>query len=117
MMRSAMIRVSIRGVAFAALACTGTAQAAAPVVQLTDASGTVEYSRDGERWRPVARAKYLFEGYRVRTGADSSAVIVNEYTGRVRRLAADSLISVDAQGATLVQGDLLPGPGMIASQN
>ena len=33
-----------------------------PVGKLMDPNGTVEYSRDGEKWRPVTRAKYLFSG-------------------------------------------------------
>ena len=37
----------------------------------------VEYSRDGERWRPVTRAKYVFAGYQVRTGANGSTSFVN----------------------------------------
>ena len=38
-----------------------------PVGKLLDPAGEVEYSRDGERWRPVTRAKYVFAGYQVRT--------------------------------------------------
>ena len=31
-----------------------------PVGKLMDPNGAVEYSRDGEKWRPVTRAKYFF---------------------------------------------------------
>lgn len=116
MMRSAMIRVSIRGAAFAALAFAGSAQGASPVAQLTDATGTVEYSRDGERWRPVSRAKYLFEGYRVRTGTGASAVIVNQATGVTRSVGPDTIITVGADGARLVRGALAPAADVAARE-
>jgi hypothetical protein len=117
MHRSAVIRTFIRGAALAALVSAAGAQAASPVVQLTEATGTVEYSRDGERWRPVSRAKYLFEGYQVRTGAGSSAVIVNEKTGVTRALGAETVIAVDAAGAELVQGDIQPLNRVASSQD
>ena len=114
---SALIRTSVRGVAFAALALSGAAQAASPIAQLLEATGTVEYSRDGERWRPVSRAKYLFEGYRVRTAPGASAVVVNATTGLTRSVGPDTVIAVDAEGARVVRGSLAPVTNVAARED
>lgn len=92
--------------ALAVAACVGTAQAAGPVAKLTQVQGEVEYSKDGDRWRPVSRNKYLFEGYQVRTGADGSAVVINQISGKSRDLGADALVVVDEGGAKAVKGSL-----------
>jgi hypothetical protein len=75
----------------------------------------VEYSRDGERWRPVSRAKYLFEGYQVRTGEDGGAVVINQVSGKARDLGANALIAIDAGGARVVRGELAEPQSAIGS--
>lgn len=94
----------VAALAFAAL--IGTAHAAGPVAKLTQVDGEVEYSKDGERWRPVSRNKYLFEGYQVRTGADGTAVVINQISGKSRDLGNDALILVEEGGARAVAGEL-----------
>ena len=69
-----------------------------PVGKLLDPEGGVEYSRDGERWRPVTRAKYVFEGYQVRTGASGGTSFVNQSTGLAQTIGADSSVEVTANG-------------------
>jgi len=69
-----------------------------PVGKLLDPAGGVEYSRDGERWRPVTRAKYVFAGYKVRTGADGSTSFVNQSTGLAQTIGADASVEVTESG-------------------
>ena len=54
------------------------AAARAPVAKVTSFTGNVEFSTDGQRWRPLKRARLLFAGYRVRTGANSTASVVGQ---------------------------------------
>ena len=71
-----------------------------PVGKLMDPNGAVEYSRDGEKWRPVTRAKYLFSGYHVRTGADGSGNFINQESGLAQSLSANvtaMVVDADAQ--------------------
>ncbi len=77
-----------------------------PVAKLDQVAGQVEYSRDGKQWRPLTRAKYLFSGYLVRTGATGSAMLLNQSTGESQSLAADSTIRVTASGVQVVRGKL-----------
>ena len=77
-----------------------------PLAKLDQVAGQVEYSRDGKQWRPLTRAKYLFAGYLVRTGATGSATLLNQSTGESQSLAADSTIRVTASGVQVVRGKL-----------
>lgn len=63
---------------------------APPVAKLAQVVGSVEYSRSGATWRPVRRTKYLFVGYQIKTGADGGAKLINQQTGMVRDLGANS---------------------------
>lgn len=80
--------------------------AAAPVAKLDQVTGQVEYSRDGRQWRALTRAKYLFPGNQVRTGAAGSAQVLNQATGASQMLAANSSIRVTAAGVEVVRGSL-----------
>lgn len=77
-----------------------------PVGKLLDPEGTVEYSRDGDKWRPVTRAKYVFEGYQVKTGADGSTSFVNQNSGMAQRVGSNSLVIVTADGIDSKSGDV-----------
>ena len=90
----------------------GAAQAAnPPVAKLDQVVGQVEYSRDGTQWRALTRAKYLFAGYQVRTGATGAATLLNQSTGESQSLSADSTIRVTAAGAQVVRGKLSSAQG------
>ena len=82
-----------------------------PLAKLDQVVGQVEYSRDGKQWRPLTRAKYLFAGYLVRTGATGSATLLNQSTGESQNLAADSTIRVSATGIQVVRGKLSAAEG------
>ncbi len=77
-----------------------------PVAKLDQVSGVVEYSRDGRQWRALTRAKYLFAGNQVRTGANGTAVVLNQATGASQTLAANSAIRVAAAGVQVVRGSM-----------
>lgn len=89
-------------------AFTGSAMAEpakrSPVGKLMDPSGSVEYSRDGEKWRAVTRAKYLFAGYFIRTGADGSSNFVNQTSGLAQKLGANVSATVSSDGLSVDSG-------------
>lgn len=77
-----------------------------PVAKLVQIEGEVEYSRNGKRWSPVRRTKYLFPGYHIRTGEDGSGKLINQSTGKSRQLGSNSLIEVASSGIEVVSGSL-----------
>ena len=97
------------GLVVAALLSLGSLQAIAkepPVAKLVQIEGAVEYSRNGTKWNPVRRTKYLFPGYQIRTGADGSGKLISQETGKSQKLGANSLIEVTSGSITLVDGRL-----------
>lgn len=81
-----------------------TAQAGGPVARVMDIQGNVEFSRDGERWEPVTRTKYLFDGHHVRSGRDAQARVINQGSGEVRQLGASTTIKVQEGDLEVVAG-------------
>ncbi len=86
--------------AFAAM----TANASGPVARVMDIEGTIEFSRDGERWESVTRTKYLFPGQHVRSGRDSRARVINQASGEIRELGASTTIVVEDGDLQVVSG-------------
>ena len=84
----------------------GSALARVPVAKLTDYSGTVEISSDGKQWRPVTRAKLLFAGTEVRTGADGHATVIAEANNASLELRPQALVEVRASDVRIVSGDV-----------
>lgn len=80
-----------------------------PVAKLAEIEGEVEYSRNGKRWSPVRRTKYLFAGYSVRTGDDGSGKLINQETGKSQALGYNSLIEI-ADGTILLLSGTLSAP-------
>ncbi|MCC5872371.1 MAG: hypothetical protein JJU22_08260 [Gammaproteobacteria bacterium] len=71
-----------------------SAYASGPVARVTEIQGSIEFSRDGERWEPVTRTKYLFPSQYVRSGSDSSATVINQASGEINDLGAGTTIKV-----------------------
>lgn len=82
------------------------AYARAPIAKLVQVEGDVQYSRNGETWRPVRRTKYLFEGYQIKTGEDGSGKVIDEASGMSQELGANSLIKVGPENVSVVTGSL-----------
>lgn len=80
----------------------------APSALVLQPSGTVEQSRDGVAWKPVARNRYVFPGEFLRTGPDGSAKIADEAAGTARTLASGSKISFSKDGVSVESGTLSP---------
>ena len=85
-----------------------------PFAKVIHAQGSVDFSRGGESWDQVTRTKYLFEGYRVRTGNSSSAEVIDRASGRARVLGANSVIAILDGAVALVSGELSE-PGEVRS--
>jgi hypothetical protein len=77
-----------------------------PVGVLFQSKGKVEYSKDGTKWRKVRRNKFLFAGYQIRTGDDSSAKVTIKSTGKNLDIGANALITVDEKGLVAKSGNL-----------
>lgn len=105
-MKPRLVAVSISLVAIFALGMVGDVMAKSPPVEmLTQIEGTVEYAT-GTEWKKVNRSKFLFEGNKIRTGADGSASLVNQQTNTSRKLDPSSEIEITPKGAKLVSGNL-----------
>jgi hypothetical protein len=81
-----------------------------PVAKIVKFEGTVEYSRNGTKWNPVRRTKYLFSGYQLRTGEDGSGTIINlpfeGATGSSQELGPSSQVEFDGVEVTVIVGTL-----------
>ena len=100
--------MSIGALAFCLLVgmCTSVVAKEPPVAKLVQVEGMVEYSRNGVSWKPVRRTKYLFAGYRIRTGKDGSGKLINQQTGTSQKLGPNSEITVAGTMIELVAGNL-----------
>lgn len=79
------------------------AAARAPVAKVTTFTGTVEVSTDGQRWRPLKRAKLLFNGYRVRTGANGTASVAGRGDDAFD-LGPRTVVAVESRALRVVSG-------------
>ena len=77
-----------------------------PIAKLMQPSGLVEYSANGNTWRPAPRIKYLFEGYMIRTGGDGAAKLVNQENGTAQTLSSNSRIEIKNGAIHLHEGDI-----------
>jgi hypothetical protein len=105
------MRTMLKGLTAVALSVVAGLPVAAiaadpPVSKLIQASGLVETSKDGSKWSPVTRNKFLFAGELVRTGADGSGKLVDQATNMAQTVAANSEIRIEAAGAKAVAGSL-----------
>ena len=77
-----------------------------PVAKLVQVEGQVEYSRNGKRWNQVRRTKYLFPGYKIKTGKNGSGKLISQQTGKSQQLGSDSEIEIMADSIALISGNL-----------
>lgn len=91
-----------------------------PVAMLSQVKGTVEISK-GKEWKAVTSNKFIFDGTKVRTGADGSATLINQTTNTSQNLGAGSEIEVTATAIKMVSGTLSEpqkaGDGVLASMS
>jgi len=78
----------------------------APVSLLIQAAGSVEVSRDGVKWAPVTRNKFLFAGDLVRTGGDGAGKLIDQTTNMAQTISANALLKVEADGVKAQSGTL-----------
>lgn len=77
-----------------------------PVSMLMQPSGSVEVSKDGAKWSPVTRNKFLFAGDTVRTGADGAGTLIDQTSNMAQTLGANSVVKVEPAGVKAVSGAL-----------
>ncbi len=106
-MKSGRITLFVAAVALMTLAFQGAALAAgSPIAMIMNVKGTVEYTKNGTKWKKVRRNKFLFAGYQIRTGADGSGSLLNQKKGSTRDVAANSVIKIGEEGGEVVSGSL-----------
>ncbi|MBF0428231.1 MAG: hypothetical protein HQL94_04855, partial [Magnetococcales bacterium] len=92
---------------FALIGMAGQAQAVdKPVAMVTQTQGTVEFSKDGEKWKEVSRNKLLGEGYQLRTAADGSAKLINQTNNSTQNMGASSVVKITPDGIEKISGTL-----------
>lgn len=94
-----LMAVFVLGLASQALAL------APPVAMVTQVKGTVESAKDKD-WKKITSNKFVFDGTKVRTGADGSATIINQTTNMSQNLGANSEIEITAAAIKVVSGTL-----------
>ncbi|MBT4491730.1 MAG: hypothetical protein HOC70_00685 [Gammaproteobacteria bacterium] len=77
-----------------------------PVAKLVQIEGSVEYSRNGTRWSPVRRTKYLFSGYHIRSGKDGSGKLISQSTGKSQELGSNTVIQIADGNIEVISGSL-----------
>lgn len=77
-----------------------------PVAKLVQIDGKVEYSRNGEKWSPVRRTKYLFSGTYIRTGEDGTGKLINQSSNQSQELGSNSEIQIVDGNITVLAGSL-----------
>ncbi len=77
-----------------------------PVGKLVQVEGNVEYSRNGNDWRPVRRTKYLFPGYQIRSGKDGGGKLINQRTGLSQELGRNTVVEISEDEFAVVDGSL-----------
>ena len=77
-----------------------------PVAVLFQASGKVEYTKDGNQWRKIRHSKFLFAGYQIRTGDNGSAKITIQESGKNLQMGPSSQFEVTTNGLQATQGKL-----------
>lgn len=106
-MKSTLMKIGVMLISILFLGVGSAAFAKGPpVAMLTQVKGTIEYSKDGAKWKKVRRNKFLFEGYSVRTGGDGSAKLVNQVTNMSRDVGANTEFKMGKKGGQLVSGNL-----------
>ncbi|MDM8517288.1 hypothetical protein QUF76_13890 [Desulfobacterales bacterium HSG16] len=75
-----------------------------PIVLLIEAKGSVFYSADGQKWKDVHRNKFLFENWRVKTGADGTCMLLNRQTEMLEPVNSNTELEIHAEGTKVIKG-------------
>lgn len=94
------------GLAVGTLFATVAIAAEPPVSMLMQPVGVVEISKDGAKWSPVTRNKFLFAGDTVRTGADGGGKLIDQNTNMAQTVGANATLKVEPAGIKAVSGAL-----------
>lgn len=101
-----MISRLFQAIGLILIGTTAAIAAEPPVSMLMQPAGTIEVSKDGAKWTPVTRNKFLFAGDTVRTGADGAATLIDQNSNMAQNVAANSVVKVEANGIKAVSGSL-----------
>lgn len=77
-----------------------------PIGVLSQVKGTIEYTKDGKNWKKVRRTKFLFDGYQVKSGPDSTAKITVKETGDNFELHPNSVIDINSDKLAAKEGSI-----------
>lgn len=79
---------------------------AEPLAMIIDAKGEVAYSPDGAAWKPVNRNKFLFEGWRVKTGEGSVCKLLKHQSEMIEVLAGSTEVEMAAGQTRVLSGNI-----------
>ncbi|MEZ4526731.1 MAG: hypothetical protein R2941_12495 [Desulfobacterales bacterium] len=77
-----------------------------PLAMIIDAKGEVAYSPDGAAWKPVNRNKFLFEGWRVKTGEGSVCKLLKHQSEMIEVLAGGTEVEMEAAQTKVLSGNI-----------
>ncbi len=77
-----------------------------PLGMVFDVQGKVEYTKNGKRWKPVRRNKFIFSNYTIRVQEGGGAKFVNQQSQETTTLLAGSEVKITDAGLELVAGEL-----------
>lgn len=78
-----------------------------PVAVLFQVKGKVEYTKNGTKWKKIRHSKFLFAGYQIRTGDNSSAKITIQESGANLQLGSSAHFNVTENGLQTRKGRLI----------
>jgi len=78
----------------------------APHYLLNKPKGSVQYSRDGQKWSPISSIKYLYINDQVKTGNDSSCKLLDQQYRTIQSMSENSMIIVQKIGVKTKYGNL-----------
>ncbi len=77
-----------------------------PAALLIQAKGPVSISREGRKWKPVTRNRFLFDGDQVKTGAEGNCKLVFSHNQTMRKVESESHMRLQEGNAIPLSGKI-----------
>ncbi|MBF0308920.1 MAG: hypothetical protein HQL56_05270 [Magnetococcales bacterium] len=77
-----------------------------PVAMLMQLSGDVQFSKDGDKWKPLDRNKFVYPGNQVKTGANGSLKVLLQANNTLQEMGANAHIQIEEAAVKVMAGSL-----------
>lgn len=84
----------------------GTVFAGDPVVMLIQAKGEVWYQIPDSTWKPVHRNKFIYDGWKVKTGRGATCKLLHQNSNKVEALTPETEVIVGVSGTRVARGSI-----------